>query len=201
MLFAEGEIALNGRRVARRLGRRLVTHHHVMPGFGLVFGAPDIFGLLNRIGTEDGIQKHIHRHIRHFLQVTLKALAIAAVRIFENGHFAFTVAAHHREGVFQRQRAEVDRAEFLNPLFRQVAFGFGVDQVALDQKIAFRVGVENLAVVDAQFIQAVHRRFTHFVDLRQVGQPLNQVLADHCFLRHGGAKTAHHHAGQNDLLK
>ena len=132
MLFAKFDIALQGSGVAAGFGHRLVAHHQVLPDFGFVFGAPDALGFVSRIGAEDGVQKHVHRDISDFLHVALKAFAVAAVGVFKDCHFAFAVAAHDGESVFDRQGIEVNRTEFLNPLFGQVALGPGVDQVALN---------------------------------------------------------------------
>ena len=143
----------------------------------------------------------MNRHIGDFLQVALEAFAVAAVRVFKHGELAFAVAAHLGEGVFDRQGAEVDGAEFGRALFGQVALGFGVDQVALQQKVAVGVGVKNVVVADADFVQAVHRRFGDFFDFGQVGQALGQIFADGRFLRESAGQAAQQQAGKSGQLQ
>ena len=105
----------------------------------------------------------MHRHVVDLLQVTLKALAITAVGVCKHHHLALSVAAHGDKSVFEGQGAEIHRAELVDAVFRQIAPRLGVDQLTLDQKIAFGVGVEHIGA-HAHLIQARHRRTAHFID-------------------------------------
>ena len=71
---------------------------------------------------------------------------------------------------------------FFNALFGEVAPLLDVDQVALDQEVAFGVAVHDVTA-HAHFVQAGHGRFTDLVDLGHVGQAVGQRLAQSGFLR------------------
>ena len=121
----------------------------------------------------------------HLLQIALKALAIATVRVFEHGQPALAVAAHNGEGVFERQGVKVDGGQLVHPLFGQVALLFGVDQAALQQKIAFGIGVKNLGAIDTHLIQPGHRALADLVDRLELRDALGQVFANGGFLGAG----------------
>ena len=86
------------------------------------------------------------------MQIPLKAFAVAAIRVFKDSHLAFAITAHHGEGVFDGQCAKVYGAEFGYPLFGQVALAFGINEVALQQKVALGVGIENVGFIDTNFV-------------------------------------------------
>ena len=96
-------------------------------------------------------------HVVDLLQVALEALAVAAVRVLEHRQLALAVAAHDGEGILDRQRVERDGRQLLDPLLGQVAPRPGVDQVALDQVVAFGVGVEDVGAIDPDLVQAGDR--------------------------------------------
>lgn len=193
------EVARHGSRVASRRGRGHVAHHPVDEGLALVLGAPDVARLLARVGAQDWVQEHVHRHVVDLHQVALEALAVAAVGVLEHRQLALAIAAHDGEGVFQRQVLEGDGGELVHALLGQVHAGLGVDHRTLDQVVAFGVGVEQLALVDAHLVDARHGRLADLVDGRQVGQALGEVLADGGFLGDGGHRQGSQGRDQEDL--
>ena len=134
------------------------------------------------------------------MQFALKAFAIAAIGVFKNGEFAFTIAAHDGDGVFQWQRFEVNRRDFLLTFFGQVALRARVNQLALQQEVACGIGVVNLGAVHAQLEHAGHGGAAHLVNRRDLRHPLFQGFANHGLFalckgrRHtqGAQQTQHH---------
>ena len=118
-----------------------------------------------------------------FLQIPLKAFAIAAIRVFKHGQAALAIAAHDGESILERQGFEIDRGELVDPLFGQVAALLGIDEAALKQKIGLGVGVINLRAIDANLIQASHGAFADFVNCLQLRYALGEVFSYRGLLR------------------
>ena len=125
------------------------------------------------------------------MQIPLKAFAVAAVGVFKHSHLALAVATHQRERVFDRQAVKRDGGQFCDAVFGDVAPGFGLDDLAVDQKIAFGVGVINLAAVDTHLIQATDARRLDLVNDFELRQALGQGLADGGFLRASSRSQTH----------
>lgn len=125
-----------------------------------------------------------------FLQVPLKALAVATVGIFKHRQFALAIAAHDGERVLQRQGIELDGGEFVHPLFGQVAAVAHIDDVALHQVVGLGVGVIDLGAVDPDFVQARDHRLGDFVNRLELRYAFGQIFADDGLLS-SGAQCSH----------
>src|SRR6185437_10814113 len=175
----KGVVARQRRRVAiaARCDRRALDHP-VAPDRGLVLGAPDRLGLGRRVATEDGIEKGIDGDVLDRLQrVALEVLAKAAIRIGEDDELAIAVALLPDDRVLQLQALEVDRRQLGDPLLGEVDTRLRVDDAAFDDVARLLVGVEHF-MADANLPDARDDRLRDFVDLRKIGQPLGDVLAD-----------------------
>ena len=166
-----------------------------MPGGGPVFGAPDVAGFFCRVGAEDGVEKQIDRDVVHVLHVPLETLAIAAVGVFKHRHLAFAIATHDGEGILQGQGRKIHRREFVNAVFGQVAARLGVDQLALDDVVAFGVGIKKIGA-DAHFIQARHGSGAHLVDFFHLRNAFGQRFADGGLLGGSGETQGESGRGQ-----
>ena len=92
------------------------------------------------------------------------------------------------EGVCDWQAGEVDGAQFFHPLFGEVALVFRVEDLALDQVVALRVGVEQVQA-NADLEQAGDGRFANLLDGAQLGQALGDGLANLGFLGPGRGRA------------
>jgi hypothetical protein len=111
-------------------------------------------------------------------QVPLEAFAVSAVGVFEDRHLALTVAAHQGESVFEWQIFKCDGCEFGQSLFGEINPFSGVDQIALDQVVALSIRVHDLAVVEAQLVDAWYGCFADSFDFRKVGITFRKVFTD-----------------------
>ena len=89
---------------------------------------------------------------------------------------------HHGERVGQRQCGEIDSAQFGNAVLREISACLGVDQLALNQVVAFGVGIENVGS-DANLVQAGHRCALDFVNFFQLRNAFGQGFSNGAFLR------------------
>jgi hypothetical protein len=160
----------------------------------LVFGAPNEFGFVRRIFAQDGVQEHVNRDVVGFVQFSFEAFAIAAIRVFKHSQFAFAIAAHDGDRVFDGQGFEIDSRDFLLTFFCQVALSARIDHLALQQKIATGIGVKNLSAIDSQLKYTGHWGATHLVDRPNVGHAILQRLADLGFFALGKSRLHQHTA-------
>ncbi|MPM61806.1 hypothetical protein SDC9_108669 [bioreactor metagenome] len=177
VLAAESQIALDGGRVTLGGSGILAVQHLILPGLGLILGAPDIARLFGRVRAQDGVEEEVDGDVVHALQVFLKALAVAAVRVFKHGHLALALAMHDGDGVLDGQLLEVHGRELGHAIFGQVAARLGVDQLALNQIVALGIGVENVRA-HADLVQAAHGGGAHLVDFFELGNALGQRLLE-----------------------
>src|ERR1043165_153698 len=169
-LLAQRQVAVDRGDVARGLGlgQRIAVDHPVAPGQRVVLGAPGGPRLLGRVAAQDRNHEGVDGYVVHLLQRLLEALAVAAVRIGEDGDAALAVALLPDDRVLERQRGEIDRRELLQALLRHVAAVLEVEDVALDQVLAARVAVADL-VADAHLPQPGDRAGADLVDLDLLG--------------------------------
>ena len=199
VLAAERDVALQHRRVARARARRdrRAFDHPVAPDLGRVLRAPDVARLVGRVAAEDRIQEGVDGDVLDLLQVALELLAVAAVRVGEDDQLARAAALLPDDRVLQRQLREVDRGQLRDAGLGQVRAGLRVDQAAFDQVVALLVGVQHLGA-DPQLVDAGDRRLRDLVDLRKVGQPLGDALADGRFIGHRELGRQREHGGRKD---
>ena len=136
----------------------------------------------------------------NFLQVFFKAFAEAAVGVGKHHQFAFAVAFHLGEGVFQWQAVKRHGRQFVGSLFCQVAFLFGVDEGALNEEITLGIGIKNLVALHPNFKHARHGRFADLFYFGQGRQALGQCFFEVGILRHERAAGQHQYGhGKNKV--
>ena len=65
--------------------------HPIVPSFHPVFGAGNVFRFDLGVFSQHRIEHVVNRHVVNFLQIFLKALAIAAIGVCKYDQFAFAI--------------------------------------------------------------------------------------------------------------